>query len=527
MTDDPLLAARSAAPLSARAVEGAVVEPTIRVESRPGKLLMGVYDATGSYVDGTVLNRRSGEQGAPVPPDLFPVVERAREPEAIYAGTLYVHYGHFLLESLARAWYAQRHPDLPLVWAGKHDWQGLELRPWQVEILDLLGIANPRRVVADPTRYDLLHVPDIGYRYDDWFHPEHAAFLGRFKGRAQVRGRRLWLSRSDIGTDVRDVNAEPLERRLAQAGWRVVHPEALTVREQLEELCLAEVVAGEEGSAFHTLMLLSDLSGKKVHVLRRHGREHRNLRTVGDARGIDQTFHTVRSQVVLRAEGREVSKISPSSAEVLDVLGVPIGAADAPRAGPAQADDVLARALVALQPRRLLEVGAADAALAVGSTATTRVLVSTRLAVDPRTLAGSGVDVYELGLEQYADVFHEPPGPFDVIRLAGGGFEEVMESFEVSKRLAGPRTTWVLGTGDLAARTAVAVRATHPGYTGKRCLVRGRIVYLAVRQAGEPLDDEAVGTLTASEVRRRARWLRPLSLWRLARRRRRRQQKRR
>ena len=202
--------------LAARRVENSVVYPTIRVASHPGKLLMGVFDAADNYVDGTVLDRRAGEQGAPVPRDLLPRPVDAAAPEAIYAGTLYFHFGHFLLESLARSWYAAQRPDIPLVWAGAHTWQDARLRPWQTEILEILGIGNPTMIVADPTRFATLHIPDIGYRYDDQFHPEHAAFLGRYDGPAQVAGERLWLSRSELSHDARDLNAVPTERRLAR-----------------------------------------------------------------------------------------------------------------------------------------------------------------------------------------------------------------------------------------------------------------------------------------------------------------------
>ena len=84
--------------------------PTIRVGSRPGELFMGVFDGNDAYVDGSALDRRSGEKGTPVPRILYGEPVDAPEPEAIYAGTLYFHFGHFLLESLARAWYAHRHP---------------------------------------------------------------------------------------------------------------------------------------------------------------------------------------------------------------------------------------------------------------------------------------------------------------------------------------------------------------------------------------------------------------------------------
>ncbi|MCE3275118.1 MAG: glycosyltransferase family 61 protein [Propionibacteriaceae bacterium] len=503
--------------LSVRLIKNSVVYPTIRVASHPGKLLMGVYDEDDNYVVGTALNRRSGEQGAPVPRDLFPVAADSDAPEAIYAGTLYFHFGHFLLESLARAWYAHQYPDVPFVWAGAHTWQGVELKPWQSEILDILMIKNPTRIIADPARFELLHIPDIGYRYDDRFHPEHAEFLGRYEGPAQVPGHRLWLSRSMIGSDVRDLNSAPAERRLAGAGWTIAHPETLSIREQLDHLGRAEIVAGEEGSAFHILILLKDVASKKFHILRRHGHEHGNMHTIGDARQVDQSFYSLERQLLLRAQGRVVSKISPNSSEILDILDVPVPTArDAAEAS--ANDTVLERVLANFEPRRFLDVGASSPHLVVGSTAPTRVAVSSRFDFDPRTYAELGINFYELRLRQYAYLFHEDHGRFDVIRITGLEFEEVMASFRVSKRLAHERTTWILGSGDFAARTALAIRMTHPGFTARRLFVQRTSVYVAQRVLGEPADDAGVGTLSAAEVKRRIRWLPPATLRRMVRR---------
>lgn len=56
----------------------------------------------------TALNRRLGEQGAPVPRQLFSRVMASEEPEAIYAGPLYVHFGHFLLKQNADRFHGER-----------------------------------------------------------------------------------------------------------------------------------------------------------------------------------------------------------------------------------------------------------------------------------------------------------------------------------------------------------------------------------------------------------------------------------
>ncbi|WP_134767364.1 glycosyltransferase 61 family protein [Nocardioides sp. 1609] len=501
-------------PLDSRLVEDAVVYPTIRVASHPGRLLMGVFDADG-YVEDTVLDRRSGEVGAPMVRGLFPDVVEGDDPEAIYAGPLYFHFGHFLLESLARAWYARQRPDLPLVWAGAHTWHDARLRPWQVEILEVLGLTNPPRILASPTRYRRLHVPDLGYRYDDRFHPEHAAFLASYRGPAQVPGERLWLSRSNLASDVRDLNAAPTERRLAAAGWTVSHPEKLTVREQLDQLSRAEVVAGEEGSAFHTIALLADVSTKRLRVLRRHGQEHNNMHTVGDARGVDQSFHSLRDEVVLEAKGRAVTKVSARSAEVLDLLDVAVP--PAPEADDAPSETaLLLRVLEGLAPSRLLDLGATDAALALGSTAEKRVAVSPSFGFDTRSYAGSGVDFLDLDARTYVKHFVTQRRRFDVIRVTGPDLPSVLAAFRASRRLATPTTTWLLGTGDLAARAAVAVGLTHPGYAVRRMVVRRTVVFVVHRVADEPTSDAGIADLPDDEIARRTRRI-PLALPRFAR----------
>ena len=276
-------------------------------------------------------------------------------------------------------------------------------------------------------------------------------------------------------------------------------------------------MAGEEGSAFHLLILLKDVAAKKFHIIRRRGREHGNNHTIGDTRRVDHSFYSLERERLLMARGRVVSKISPNSSEILDILDVPVPSA--PDAATASADDaILGRVLANLEPRRFLDVGAFSPHLVLGSNAPTRIAVSTRFDFDPRTYAASGIDFYELRLSQYAYLFHEGHGRFDVIRITGAEFEEVMASFRVSKRLAHEGTTWILGSGDLAARAALAIRMTHPGFTARRLFVQRTTAYVAQRVLGEPVKDAGVGTLSSAEVKRRIRWLPPAGLRRMGRR---------
>ena len=164
---------------------------------------MGVFDAAGACIPETLLRRtymkgRECTVGRPVD---FGPASSSHEGPAIYLGPLLDGFGHFLLESLARAWLAERHPDMPLVWSCRADPSqetgDRALKPWQKDILDLLGLRNPLICVDAPVRFERLIVPDVGYRIQGYFHPAHADFLARVP-HEPLPGRKLWLSRSKL-----------------------------------------------------------------------------------------------------------------------------------------------------------------------------------------------------------------------------------------------------------------------------------------------------------------------------------------
>lgn len=220
---------------------------------------------------------------------------------AIYAGPLYHVYGHFILESCQRLWWAAEHPDLPIVWT-VDDVTAPELTSWGRDILDILGVRNEVILLRRPTRFDTLHVPDAGYKYADWSHPQHIDFLAAYDGPAQQAGAKLWLSRDPAhGRGL--INRHIIERKLRDLGWTIVTFELMPVRAQLDALAQAEVIAGEEASTFHNLLLLTDVRGKRFHVFRRHGPEHLSFTTISTARDVDQRVHSCSQDALISATG--------------------------------------------------------------------------------------------------------------------------------------------------------------------------------------------------------------------------------
>lgn len=235
--------------------------------------------------------RRRGKEYV-LPPSSDPVTPSRHLPAAVFGGFLYDHYGHFLLESLGRLWFEGAGRGHPIVWIAA---TGGTWRPWMDELADMVGI-GPDRVVLDTEdgalAVDSLLVGDQGFEVNRYMHPW---FVDRLAVVPAVRptpgeGTHVWLSRSALG-EIGGVDEEgAIEQRLAGAGWTIVHPEQMSVAEQVRVLASAAHVAGIEGSAFHTLLLLRGFAGT-VDVLTRH--ESPNFEVINRAQRLDLQRHAL------------------------------------------------------------------------------------------------------------------------------------------------------------------------------------------------------------------------------------------
>jgi capsular polysaccharide biosynthesis protein len=211
----------------------------------------------------------------------------------VYGGHLPKHFGHFLLESLGRTW-AYR----PLGLSGVpflhlrdrfhlHERELLEavLRPHGADLLTL----------TEPTVLTSVLVPEQGIELGREYHPEMRAVYDTIRDeivgpRTTVDETPLYLSRTKLPKDLRATLGErALEERLAARGVRIVHPQELTLADQLRTVAGARQVIGLTGTATH-LTIFRALEGARtvaigtrlpqdhqVHVDRLRGAEHRHV----------------------------------------------------------------------------------------------------------------------------------------------------------------------------------------------------------------------------------------------------------
>lgn len=199
----------------------------------------------------------------------------------LYGGMILDHYGHFLIEGLARAHAFQRLAALPILYTLPYsDITEPEQLPTYIKaIFELLGIALDRLIlIQETTSCERLVIPKVGMRWWDYLDSKHQqtiaaqvkVSLGADYPRTQHGS--LYLSRAKLNTshDSHGICDETVFENYLQAeGVTVISPEKLPVKDQVRLLCASENVIGFVGSAFHTLLLCADTPAKIFYLNRK------------------------------------------------------------------------------------------------------------------------------------------------------------------------------------------------------------------------------------------------------------------
>lgn len=226
----------------------------------------GVLDAGGAPVALANLYREGGVRANALP---GPNQAAGRSGETVvYLGWAFGHFGHFVLESLARLWALRELGALPVVMYQPE--RGLPRA--HRDLLALGGAGRGRlRVQRHAVRYAETIVPQPAYTLGEAAHPRFAemfrAHAGRGNGRAGRRaGSLVYLSRSLLDASRRLlVGEQALEAWLLRNDVTVVRPEHVTIDEQADLLRRSSDVLTPQGSAAHLAVLGSPST--RWHIL--------------------------------------------------------------------------------------------------------------------------------------------------------------------------------------------------------------------------------------------------------------------
>jgi capsular polysaccharide biosynthesis protein len=280
---------------------------TRAVIQRKGRYHLGaVYDADGALVRESL--RFPDKHRARDPKSLAmvqgPKVER-RIARGLYLGHAFTHFGHFLIETVPALWWARQVDDDVALIFHPFDEAGRNVFAETAhgrDCLALLGLAPDRIVMATadleveelllpPRHYDMRTGPRYDFREvyrnlvaaaqrsqtvqsaqfppprprrvrvgatadqldttcggENNPHPSPPPAWGRERSHAS----RIYLSRRLLKRRLRRLsNDAAAERRLARRGFTIVHPQHMSLVDQINTAANADVIAGVDGSALH------------------------------------------------------------------------------------------------------------------------------------------------------------------------------------------------------------------------------------------------------------------------------------
>jgi hypothetical protein len=232
----------------------------------------------------------------------------------IYAGHIINQFGHFILDSLSRLWFAKANPHLPIVWMNEESYSH-----WQKEIIDIVGLKNPTVFLTRSTRFRQIHIPQTGFNVETYYTPEFDNLVSTFSPGEIVPRRRCWLSRSRLAPSKGSVVGEiEIEQEAERLGWTIFHPQEKSVTEQLAFLSTCEDIAGWSGSAFHALVLLKKVRSR-LHILSRGERMPKTFDLIAKEKRIQQFEYLFDLEKISGSRAKTIWKLT-SPEEPLNII---------------------------------------------------------------------------------------------------------------------------------------------------------------------------------------------------------------
>jgi capsular polysaccharide biosynthesis protein len=216
-----------------------------------------------------------------------PVIEPARVAEAgridapcVYLGPYSGHFGHFLLESLPRAWYLKEaDPATLLLFHARSE--NITLSPFAAAILEALDIDPSRIRFANRDKiFSRLILPASQFWQGIKASPGMCVFFDHVREKMMNRRttagptpRKVYLTRRSLGAvkgpgKPRAVipNEEEAEVFFRSQGYEILRPETLRLEDQVAIVANATHVAGPSGSALHLMLFNANPQAKLIEL---------------------------------------------------------------------------------------------------------------------------------------------------------------------------------------------------------------------------------------------------------------------
>lgn len=258
-------------------VDGGLLIPPPKGDPNRSVQKSGVLDAEGRVVEHAITWRNTNQVNTEPPMPAEGDI-KALSGRYMFAGPLFGHFGHFLVESICRLWAVEQ---LKGQIDGVLFIPKFQNRPQHVlqvfePMLKMLGVDIPCYNIEDPTRIETLYVPQQGFGMFDMIEgaPEFRDFINAHAGKTVTPegAEKIYVSRSGLPPARGSLLGEKrLEDLLEAEGYSMFHPQKHSFEEQIAAYKAARYIISVDGSPLHMAGLVGDSDQKIACIARRAG----------------------------------------------------------------------------------------------------------------------------------------------------------------------------------------------------------------------------------------------------------------
>ncbi len=284
-------------------LKNATVLPAIPVQGRNAHI-GGVIDEAGCFIENSAFKRTNVMMSGYEPCDTH-----FEDKFAIYIGPIWNHYGHWLMDNCTRLWHVAKYGlgDKYLVFIG-----GLfgsdRLQEYEYEFMELLGIPRDRVLfITKPTKFRRLIVPKPSCEMDSFWTEEFKLIFDKIRDNVPAASyERVYFSRRKFDRNV-SFGEEKLEHAARKAGFKVFHPERLSVKKQVALIKGAKIFMSLSGTVAHNLIFAGE--DTRAIILNRSNGVVFNQIMVNKIAGVKCAFVDVYDRSLPTAHSGDVSLI--------------------------------------------------------------------------------------------------------------------------------------------------------------------------------------------------------------------------
>ena len=200
----------------------------------------------------------------------------------VYANFFYKHWGHFIIEIIARLWYLldeSRKKKLKVVFTTELNDNNIAIDGNYKEFLNLFGILDENILLINkPTKFKKVVVPECSIYPGKYYTKEYKEILKKVSDNVSTANNippKIYLSRSNFKkARKKEIGEKEIEKFFNKNGFYSISPEKLTLTEQIQFYRDSKELACFNGTLSHNIMFANDKKNiiiiNKTYKLNKH-----------------------------------------------------------------------------------------------------------------------------------------------------------------------------------------------------------------------------------------------------------------